>query len=83
MLAAKAGGQVFGQLDFKLVVEPSDSAPFTVVLLSPSRQEKAAWTSDISQVRGSNTPARQTQNNKPLQIAGARLRWALRRLGNK
>ncbi|XP_075889367.1 ras-specific guanine nucleotide-releasing factor 2 isoform X2 [Nelusetta ayraudi] len=46
---AKAGGQVFGQLDFKLVVEPSDSAPFTVVLLSPSRQEKAAWTSDISQ----------------------------------
>uniref|UniRef100_A0A674MRE0 Ras protein specific guanine nucleotide releasing factor 2 n=1 Tax=Takifugu rubripes TaxID=31033 RepID=A0A674MRE0_TAKRU len=47
--AAKAGGQVFGQLDFKLVVEPVDSPPFTVVLLAPSRQEKAAWTSDISQ----------------------------------
>lgn len=47
---AKAGGQVFGQLDFKLVVEPSDSPSFTVVLLAPSRQEKAAWTSDISQV---------------------------------
>ena len=47
---AKAGGQVFGQLDFKLVVEPSESASFTVVLLAPSRQEKAAWTSDISQV---------------------------------
>uniref|UniRef100_A0A8C2XCC9 Ras protein-specific guanine nucleotide-releasing factor 2b n=1 Tax=Cyclopterus lumpus TaxID=8103 RepID=A0A8C2XCC9_CYCLU len=46
---AKAGGQVFGQLDFKLVVEPSDLPPFTVVLLAPSRQEKAAWTSDISQ----------------------------------
>ncbi|XP_061755783.1 ras-specific guanine nucleotide-releasing factor 2 isoform X1 [Nerophis ophidion] len=46
---SKAGGQVFGQLDFKLVVEPSDSASFTVVLLAPSRQEKAAWTSDISQ----------------------------------
>uniref|UniRef100_A0A4W6CAU2 Ras protein specific guanine nucleotide releasing factor 2 n=1 Tax=Lates calcarifer TaxID=8187 RepID=A0A4W6CAU2_LATCA len=43
------GGQVFGQLDFKLVVEPSDSPSFTVVLLAPSRQEKAAWTSDISQ----------------------------------
>uniref|UniRef100_A0A669DJC1 Ras protein-specific guanine nucleotide-releasing factor 2b n=1 Tax=Oreochromis niloticus TaxID=8128 RepID=A0A669DJC1_ORENI len=43
------GGQVFGQLDFKLVVEPSDSSSFTVVLLAPSRQEKAAWTSDISQ----------------------------------
>uniref|UniRef100_H3DD50 Ras protein-specific guanine nucleotide-releasing factor 2b n=1 Tax=Tetraodon nigroviridis TaxID=99883 RepID=H3DD50_TETNG len=46
---AKAGGQVFGQLDFKLVVEPTDSPSFTVVLLAPSRQEKAAWTSDISQ----------------------------------
>ncbi|XP_056142228.1 ras-specific guanine nucleotide-releasing factor 2 [Lampris incognitus] len=46
---SKAGGQVFGQLDFKLVVEPSDCQSFTVVLLAPSRQEKAAWTSDISQ----------------------------------
>ncbi|MED6285348.1 Ras-specific guanine nucleotide-releasing factor 2 [Characodon lateralis] len=45
----KTAGQVFGQLDFKLVVEPSDSPSFTVVLLAPSRQEKAAWTSDISQ----------------------------------
>uniref|UniRef100_A0AAY4C0C1 Ras protein-specific guanine nucleotide-releasing factor 2a n=1 Tax=Denticeps clupeoides TaxID=299321 RepID=A0AAY4C0C1_9TELE len=42
-------GQVFGHLDFKIVVEPSDAPAFTVVLLSPSRQEKAAWTSDISQ----------------------------------
>lgn len=50
---AKTGGQVFGQLDFKLVVETSDSPAFTVVLLAPSRQEKAAWTSDISQVVGS------------------------------
>ncbi|XP_063752470.1 ras-specific guanine nucleotide-releasing factor 2 isoform X4 [Eleginops maclovinus] len=46
---SKASGQVFGQLDFKLVVEPSDAPSFTVVLLAPSRQEKAAWTSDISQ----------------------------------
>uniref|UniRef100_A0A3Q2CWA2 Ras protein-specific guanine nucleotide-releasing factor 2b n=1 Tax=Cyprinodon variegatus TaxID=28743 RepID=A0A3Q2CWA2_CYPVA len=45
----KKTGQVFGQLDFKLVVEPTDSPSFTVVLLAPSRQEKAAWTSDISQ----------------------------------
>uniref|UniRef100_A0AAQ5Y3P2 Ras protein-specific guanine nucleotide-releasing factor 2a n=1 Tax=Amphiprion ocellaris TaxID=80972 RepID=A0AAQ5Y3P2_AMPOC len=45
----ESGGQVFGQLDFKLVVEPTDSPSFTVVLLAPSRQEKAAWTSDISQ----------------------------------
>uniref|UniRef100_A0A8C0JPX4 Ras protein specific guanine nucleotide releasing factor 2 n=1 Tax=Canis lupus dingo TaxID=286419 RepID=A0A8C0JPX4_CANLU len=47
--ATKGSGQVFGHLDFKIVVEPPDSAPFTVVLLAPSRQEKAAWTSDISQ----------------------------------
>uniref|UniRef100_A0A8C4PHJ5 Ras protein specific guanine nucleotide releasing factor 2 n=1 Tax=Equus asinus asinus TaxID=83772 RepID=A0A8C4PHJ5_EQUAS len=42
-------GQMFGHLDFKIVVEPPDAAPFTVVLLAPSRQEKAAWMSDISQ----------------------------------
>uniref|UniRef100_A0A674PBD0 Ras protein specific guanine nucleotide releasing factor 2 n=1 Tax=Takifugu rubripes TaxID=31033 RepID=A0A674PBD0_TAKRU len=48
-IMSPSGGQVFGQLDFKLVVEPVDSPPFTVVLLAPSRQEKAAWTSDISQ----------------------------------
>ncbi|XP_037657571.1 ras-specific guanine nucleotide-releasing factor 2 isoform X3 [Choloepus didactylus] len=46
---SKASGQVFGHLDFKIVVEPPDAPPFTVVLLAPSRQEKAAWTSDISQ----------------------------------
>ncbi|KAJ8380671.1 hypothetical protein SKAU_G00014490 [Synaphobranchus kaupii] len=46
---AKTTGQVFGHLDFKMVVEPSDGPSFTVVLLAPSRQEKAAWTSDISQ----------------------------------
>uniref|UniRef100_M3YAN0 Ras protein specific guanine nucleotide releasing factor 2 n=1 Tax=Mustela putorius furo TaxID=9669 RepID=M3YAN0_MUSPF len=46
---SKGSGQVFGHLDFKIVVEPPDSAPFTVVLLAPSRQEKAAWMSDISQ----------------------------------
>ncbi|XP_060057087.1 ras-specific guanine nucleotide-releasing factor 2 isoform X2 [Erinaceus europaeus] len=46
---SKGSGHVFGHLDFKIVVEPPDAAPFTVVLLAPSRQEKAAWTSDISQ----------------------------------
>ncbi|XP_061477698.1 ras-specific guanine nucleotide-releasing factor 2 isoform X3 [Rhineura floridana] len=45
----KGSGQVFGHLDFKIVVEPADAPPFTIVLLAPSRQEKAAWTSDISQ----------------------------------
>ncbi|XP_013925537.1 PREDICTED: ras-specific guanine nucleotide-releasing factor 2 [Thamnophis sirtalis] len=46
---AKGSGQVFGHLDFKIVVDPAGAPPFTVVLLAPSRQEKAAWTSDISQ----------------------------------
>uniref|UniRef100_A0A8C4PHI9 Ras protein specific guanine nucleotide releasing factor 2 n=1 Tax=Equus asinus asinus TaxID=83772 RepID=A0A8C4PHI9_EQUAS len=47
--AVFCSGQMFGHLDFKIVVEPPDAAPFTVVLLAPSRQEKAAWMSDISQ----------------------------------
>lgn len=45
----KGSGHMFGHLDFKIVVEPPDAASFTVVLLAPSRQEKAAWMSDISQ----------------------------------
>ncbi|KAM6901147.1 ras-specific guanine nucleotide-releasing factor 2 isoform 2-T2 [Lycodopsis pacificus] len=44
-----AAGQGFNHLEFKIVVEPPDSQSFSVVLLAPSRQEKAAWTSDISQ----------------------------------
>uniref|UniRef100_UPI003AAC36CA ras-specific guanine nucleotide-releasing factor 2 isoform X4 n=1 Tax=Centroberyx gerrardi TaxID=166262 RepID=UPI003AAC36CA len=44
-----AAGQGFNHLEFKVVVEPPDGQPFSVVLLAPSRQEKAAWTSDISQ----------------------------------
>lgn len=38
-------------LDFKIVVEPKDSQSFTVILVASSRQEKSAWTSDISQAR--------------------------------
>ncbi|XP_049593454.1 ras-specific guanine nucleotide-releasing factor 2 isoform X2 [Syngnathus scovelli] len=44
-----AAGQGFGHLEFKLLAEPPDGQTFSVVLLAPSRQEKAAWTSDISQ----------------------------------
>ncbi|KAM9307119.1 ras-specific guanine nucleotide-releasing factor 2 [Pholidichthys leucotaenia] len=44
-----AAGQGFNHLEFKIVVEPADGQSFSVVLLAPSRQEKAAWTSDISQ----------------------------------
>ncbi|KAM5292989.1 LOW QUALITY PROTEIN: ras-specific guanine nucleotide-releasing factor 1 [Ctenodactylus gundi] len=46
---AKGSGQDLDHLDFKIGVEPKDSPPFTVILVASSRQEKAAWTSDISQ----------------------------------
>ncbi|XP_053128372.1 ras-specific guanine nucleotide-releasing factor 1 isoform X3 [Hemicordylus capensis] len=45
----KGSGQEIDHLDFKIVVEPKDSSSFTVILVASSRQEKAAWTSDISQ----------------------------------
>lgn len=51
-LEAKGSGQDVDHLDFKIGVEPKDSPPFTVILVASSRQEKAAWTSDISQVSG-------------------------------
>ncbi|XP_045681068.1 ras-specific guanine nucleotide-releasing factor 1 isoform X1 [Phyllostomus hastatus] len=46
---AKGSGQDMDRLDFKIGVEPKDSPSFTVILVASSRQEKAAWTSDISQ----------------------------------
>uniref|UniRef100_A0A670KG16 Ras protein specific guanine nucleotide releasing factor 1 n=1 Tax=Podarcis muralis TaxID=64176 RepID=A0A670KG16_PODMU len=46
---AKGSGQDIDHLDFKIVVEPKDSPSYTVILVASSRQEKAAWTSDISQ----------------------------------
>ncbi|XP_026565109.1 ras-specific guanine nucleotide-releasing factor 1 isoform X2 [Pseudonaja textilis] len=45
----KGSGQDTEHLDFKIVVEPKDTAPYTIILVASSRQEKAAWTSDISQ----------------------------------
>ncbi|GCC19206.1 hypothetical protein chiPu_0018267 [Chiloscyllium punctatum] len=47
---ARGLGQDLEHLDFKIVVEPKDTPSFTVILVASSRQEKAAWTSDISQV---------------------------------
>ncbi|XP_043533035.1 ras-specific guanine nucleotide-releasing factor 1 isoform X2 [Chiloscyllium plagiosum] len=46
---ARGLGQDLEHLDFKIVVEPKDTPSFTVILVASSRQEKAAWTSDISQ----------------------------------
>uniref|UniRef100_A0A3B4WU92 Ras protein specific guanine nucleotide releasing factor 1 n=1 Tax=Seriola lalandi dorsalis TaxID=1841481 RepID=A0A3B4WU92_SERLL len=42
-------GQDTEHLDFKVMVEPKDVQPYTVILVASSRQEKSAWTSDISQ----------------------------------
>uniref|UniRef100_A0A8C5CET1 Ras-specific guanine nucleotide-releasing factor 1-like n=1 Tax=Gadus morhua TaxID=8049 RepID=A0A8C5CET1_GADMO len=42
-------GQDVEHLDFKVIVEPKDIQSYTVILVPSSRQEKAAWTSDISQ----------------------------------
>ncbi|XP_062404239.1 ras-specific guanine nucleotide-releasing factor 1 [Sardina pilchardus] len=42
-------GQDMEHLDFKIMVEPKDTQAFTVILVASSRQEKSAWTSDISQ----------------------------------
>lgn len=56
-LEAKGSGQDMDRLDFKIGVEPKDSPPFTVTLVASSRQEKAAWTSDISQVSSVRVPA--------------------------
>ncbi|XP_024911336.1 ras-specific guanine nucleotide-releasing factor 1-like [Cynoglossus semilaevis] len=43
------GGQDTEHLDFKVMVEPKDGQTYTVILVASSRQEKSAWTSDISQ----------------------------------
>ncbi|XP_048583532.1 ras-specific guanine nucleotide-releasing factor 1 isoform X2 [Nematostella vectensis] len=39
------------ELSFRLIVRPKDKgeSPLTITLMAPSLQEKAAWTSDISQ----------------------------------
>uniref|UniRef100_A0A8C6LLB3 Ras protein specific guanine nucleotide releasing factor 2 n=1 Tax=Nothobranchius furzeri TaxID=105023 RepID=A0A8C6LLB3_NOTFU len=46
---SKTKSQGLSHLEFKIILEPPDGQSFSVVLLAPSRQEKAAWTSDISQ----------------------------------
>lgn len=43
-------GKDYGGLDFKLIWDSKSGAPVTIQLVAPTTQEKAAWTSDISQV---------------------------------
>ncbi|XP_064474467.1 ras-specific guanine nucleotide-releasing factor 2-like isoform X2 [Ornithodoros turicata] len=52
--AATSGGgsgqqKDYGGLDFKIIVDFKTAPPVTIHLVAPTMQEKAAWTSDISQ----------------------------------
>lgn len=49
---ASSNGQEkdYGGLDFKIIVDFKTGPPITIHLVAPTMQEKAAWTSDISQV---------------------------------
>ncbi|GBM62080.1 Ras-specific guanine nucleotide-releasing factor 2 [Araneus ventricosus] len=44
-----SGQKDYGGLDFKIVVDFKNGSQATIHLVAPSMQEKAAWTSDISQ----------------------------------
>lgn len=43
-------GKDYGGLDFKIIVDSKTGPGVTLLLVAPTMQEKAAWTSDISQV---------------------------------
>lgn len=48
--ATSTGAQKdYGGLDFKIIVDFKSGPPVTIHLVAPTMQEKAAWTSDISQ----------------------------------
>ncbi|CAG2169107.1 unnamed protein product [Oppiella nova] len=44
------GGKDYGGLDFKIIIDSKAGPANTLHLVAPTMQEKAAWTSDISQV---------------------------------
>lgn len=58
-------------LDFKIVVEPKDSQSFTVILVASSRQEKSAWTSDISQARQSRLTSSTRESEDATKLTNA------------
>lgn len=43
-------GSEYDDLDFRLVVDSKSGPPLVIILVAPTLQDKAAWTSDISQV---------------------------------
>lgn len=69
-LTAKSdkSGQDMEHLDFKIVVEPKDSQSFTVILVASSRQEKSAWTSDISQARRPALPSSARESDDATEL---------------
>ena len=44
----------YDNLDFKLIVDSKSGPPQVITLVASTPQEKAAWTSDISQVGAKN-----------------------------
>ncbi len=49
-VGGSSGGKDYGGLDFKIIVDSKTGPASTIHLVAPTMQEKAAWTSDISQV---------------------------------
>lgn len=49
--SAATGAKDYGGLDFKIIWDSKSGPAKTIHLVAPSMQEKAAWVSDISQVR--------------------------------
>lgn len=45
-----SSGKDYGGYDFKIIWDCKQGLPITLHLVAPTMQEKAAWTSDISQV---------------------------------
>lgn len=53
--SAGSRGSDYDDLDFRLVVDSKSGPPLIISLVAPTLQDKAAWTSDISQVSKMDT----------------------------
>lgn len=51
ILVTNSKGSDYDDLDFRVVVDSKSGPPLVISLVAPTLQDKAAWTSDISQVR--------------------------------
>lgn len=50
ILNLKAAGKDYNNQDFKIIWDCKTGQPITIHLVAPTKQDKAAWISDISQV---------------------------------